>query len=74
MVEDEYHFLYSCPLLQLERTTFYTDHIPDIGTFMLRSDAETTQFLMSNDMIKVFGIYVEDLYKKRRSILYKVNN
>ncbi len=29
-VEDEYHFLYSCPLLQTERSKFYVDHISDI--------------------------------------------
>ncbi len=72
VVEDEYHFLYSCPLLQTERTKFYADHISDIGEFMLYTDAEKTKFLFSNEMIKCFGIYVEELYKKCRKILYKV--
>ena len=70
-VEDEYHFLFSCPLLQLERSSFYLEAISDIEGFMLKSDAEKTKFLLSEDMIKMMGNYVETIFKKRRSILYK---
>ncbi len=34
-VKDEYHFLYSCPLLQPERSRFYVDHISNLEEFML---------------------------------------
>ena len=74
VVEDEYHFLYSCPLLQLERSAFYSDHIVDLGTFMLNDDAMKTRFLLSKDMIKKTGKYVEEIYRKRRNIIYKVTN
>ncbi len=68
--EDEYH-LYTCPLLQTERTNFYKDHIADIGTFMMLSDVEKTKFLLNEEIIKAMGAWVEALYKKRRSIIYK---
>ena len=72
VVEDEYHFLYSCPLLQTERSKFYLDHITDFQGFILLPDAAKTKFLLGDDMIKLMGEWIEIMYKKRRSIVYKV--
>ena len=70
-IEDEYHFLFSCVPLQTERSLFYAKHVQDIGTFMLWSDAVKVRYLSSKQMIKQFAEYVEALYFKLRSILYK---
>ena len=72
VVEDEYHFLYSCPLLQAERSKFYVDHISDFETFILLDDASKTRLLLGEDMIKHMGEWLEIMYFKRRSIVYKV--
>ena len=58
-IEDEYHFLFSCAPLQWERSMYYTNHIQDIGTFMLWPDASKVSYLTSKPMIKSFAEYVE---------------
>ena len=70
-VEVEYHLLYSCPSLQLERSSFYVESINDSASFMLMSDADKTRFLLTEEMIKCMGLYLETIMSKRRSILYK---
>ena len=69
-VDDEYHFLFSCAPLQIERSLFYAKHIQNIGSFMPWPDAVKVRFLTSKSMIKSFAEYVEALYFKCRSILY----
>ena len=71
-VEDEYHFLYLCPLLQTERSRLYVNHIDNIEQFMLLGDAEKTKFLLSDEKIKEMGAWIEELFNKRRNIVYKV--
>ena len=72
-VEDEYHFLFSCAPLQTECSLFYAKHIQNIGSFMLWPDAVKVRFLTSKIMIEQFAEYVEAIYFKHRSILYKYN-
>ena len=70
-VEDEMHFLYSCPSLQAIRSSFYVENITAIGDFMLMSDVEKTKYLLSPDRIKEFAKLVDHLFNKRREILYR---
>ena len=46
-VEDEYHFLFSCVMYQLERSYFYLKHVPNIGEFMLKLDSEKIAWLLT---------------------------
>ena len=72
-IEDECHFLFTCIAYQLERSSFYLQHIADIGDFMLKTDIEKIAWLLLPDNIKYSGEFVESLYRKRREIIYKVN-
>ena len=72
-VEDEYHFLFSCPLYQTERSNFYVDYVTDVGQFMILQDEEKVTWLLSEDKIKHTSCFLQTLYDKRRCILYKPN-
>ena len=67
-VEDEYHFLYSCPTLQTERSSFYVEHVSE---FMLKPEPDKTRWLLSAEKIKATGEWVERMYNKRKSVIYK---
>ncbi len=69
VVEDEYHFLYSCVPLQTDRSAFYVQYVTDLPAFMLIPDAFKVRWLLSKDMIKQFPDLLEALYFKRRHIL-----
>ena len=71
VVEDEYHFLFSCAPLQLERSTFYVKHVPNLTEFMLMPDAMKVKWLLSKEKIKEFAELLEALYFKRRFELYR---
>ena len=70
-IEDESHFLFSCPALQIERSSFHVDTIEDIGTFMLLSDTDKISLLLQPGYIKKISRYVENILRKRQFILYK---
>ena len=73
VIEDEFHFLFSCPPYQLERSDYYVNCVPEIGDFMLKEDASKLAWILSEDNIRNTAKYVERIYDKRRSILYKPN-
>ncbi len=68
MVKSVFHFLFTCAALQDVRSAFYVIHIEDIEEFMLMNDAEKVYFLCDRVRIRK----VATLFRKRRSILYKV--
>ncbi len=70
-MEDEFHFLFTCASLQDIRSAFYVDNIANIGSFMLKSDADKVLYLCDKSRIRAFAAYVANLYCKRRSLLYK---
>ena len=72
-MEDEFHFLFSCPLYQLERSLYYVENIEDIGEFMLKKDEEKLSSMLTDNLIKATGRYVQQIFDKRRTILYKPN-
>ena len=71
LVENEFHFLFTCAALQDVRSAFYVNNIEDIESFMLVDDAAKVYYLCQRDKIRKFAKYIECLYRKRRSILYK---
>ena len=71
VVEDEFHFLFSCAPLQIEHSSFYVKHVENLPQFMLMPDAMKIRWLMSKDKIKQFAELLEALYFKRRYIMYK---
>ncbi len=71
VVGSEYHFLFDCPSLQYERSMFYVQHITDVGQFMLMRDGDKVKYLLTKDKIKGFAEWIEAMYLKRRSIVYK---
>ncbi len=71
LVEDEYHFLFTCIAYQRECSWFYVQSVPIIGEFMLWPDSYKVKWLLQEEKIKEFGQFVETLYYKRRQILYK---
>ena len=74
VVEDEYHFLFSCIAYQRERSQFYLNQVHNVfENFMLSPDCEKVKWMLSKDNIKNSGLFVETLYRKRREILYKKN-
>ena len=70
-MENEFHFLYSCPSLQMECTDLYSRCIDDIASFMLMSDKNKTKYLLTEAMIKLMGAYVETIYLKGQKFVYK---
>ncbi len=70
VVEDEFHFLFSCSALQDIRSTFYVENISDIESFMLMSDADKVYYLCQKSRIRTFASYIANLYRKR-SVIYK---
>ena len=72
-IEDEYHFLYVCPPLEDVRNRFYDNHIPDKTQFESWSHLERTKFLMKEDMIKLTGAFIEEMFHKRRDLLFGKN-
>ena len=71
VLENEYYFLFSCAPLQVERSTFYVRAIDDIASFMLMSDGDEVKFLLSESMIKLFSEWIEQMYYKRRRMVYR---
>ena len=59
-------------MYQTERTKFYVEHVPDIGSFMLMDDADKVMWMMSEKKIKQTSDFIQLLYDKRRSILYNL--
>ena len=71
LVEDEYHFLFTCIAYQREHSWFYVQNVPNIAEFMLWLDSPKVKWLLQEERIKEFSLFVETLYHKRRQILYK---
>ena len=71
LVEDEFHFLFTCAALQDIRSAFYVNNIDDIEEFMLVGDADKVYYLCQKSRIRTFAAYITSLYRKRRSLLYK---
>ena len=46
----------------------------NIGEFMLKSEPEKTCWLLSEEKIKATGEWVQRMYVKRKSVIYKVIN
>ena len=67
-IEDECHFLFACPALQLKRSQFYVDYIDDLESFMMLRDEDKIKFMLQKDYIKKIGSYWESIVTKIRSI------
>ena len=67
------HFFYSCSKLKPVRKAFYGVHFPDTMSFKALPDAEKTKLLMTSDMIKNTGIFVENLFNAQRDALCNKN-
>ena len=72
LVESEFHFLFTCAALQDVRSAFYVENIDNIEMLMLKTDVDKMYFLSEKERIRKFAAYIENLFRKRRSILYKV--
>ena len=72
VVENEFHFIFSCPMYQLERSIYYVDHVPGIGEFMLPDEGKLA-YMLSKDNIRATGRLINQIFDKRRTILYKPN-
>ena len=71
-VEDEFHFLFSCCMYQMERSAYYLENIEEIGNFMLLNDPDKVKYMLDKEHIKGTGAYVVNaIFQKRRQILYK---
>ena len=68
---NNYHFLFDCPSVQLERTAFYVNHITNVEEFMLIRDGDKVKYLLTKEKIRGFAEWIEAMYVKRRSIVYK---
>ena len=71
--ETEYHYLFSCDKLKVERSTAYLECVDDIGHFMVIQDCEKVRYLLAPEKIKGFGNMVENLFDKRRQCLFNPN-
>ena len=72
-IEDEYHVLYSCVALKPVRKAFYREYIPNYKGFKKLENRVKTKILMEAEMIKNTGFFIEQMFKKRRDILYNKN-
>ena len=70
-MEDEFHLLYRCLSLQTVRSNFYNECIPDLQAFFQLDDVGKTKYLLSAELINLFGHDVNALLIRRREILYK---
>ena len=55
------------------RDKFYDNHIPDKTQFKTSPNSEKTNFLMKEDMIKLTGEFLEEMFRKRRDLLFVKN-
>ena len=70
-IENENHFMFSCPVFTQRRKDF-VDSLLDIDTtnFFTLSETEKLKLVMSQKQIRQTAIYVTDLYKARCQIIY----
>ena len=72
-IEDEYHFLYSCRPLQLECSAFHVANIENFAESILLPDVVKTKLLLLPEIVKLMGVFLERMLKKRREILHTVD-
>ena len=63
--------LFDCASLQHQRSMFYVAHIEDFASFITLSDPDKVRFLLKEGMMKHFGNYLEEIFRKGRNILYR---
>ena len=71
--ENEYHYLFSCDKLKLERSQAYLECVDDIAHFMVIQGCEKVKYLLAPEKVKGFGNMVESLFDKRRQCLFSAN-
>ena len=72
-VEDEAHLLFSCSLLQMERSGSYVQHIEVFDWFLQLTDMEKNSYLMCKVNVKKLELLVDALPTKRHQIMFKAN-
>ena len=72
-IEDEYHFLYHCKKLKPTRKPLLKEFIDDYKSFKKLDDGVKTHIIMEADNIKHTGAFLEQMFRKRRDIVYNVN-
>ncbi len=53
-MEDEYHILFSGPVLQTERSSFYVKHVQALNEVMLLPDYMNVKWLIMEEYIDTF--------------------
>ena len=59
--------------LKTVRRAFYKEYIPNYKGFKKLDNRVKTKLLMKEGMIKNTGLFIEQMFKKRRDILYSKN-
>ena len=72
-VEDEAHFLFDCPILQVERELFYDEYVENKEDFKNLPDMDKITFLINKDNVKKLGIFLESMLNKRRQSMFIPN-
>ncbi len=71
VVEDEYHFLFSCDLYKNERETFF-QNVSSIEENFVTLDTETKWgVLMSAPLVNITAKYVWTIFTKRQGIIFQ---
>ena len=71
--EMEYHFMFSCDTLKVERAQGYLDSVDDIGHFMVIQDSEKIRYLLGPEKVKGLGNLMESMFDRRHQSLFNPN-
>ena len=69
-VEDEFHFLFSCQIYNIERANFFSDVVSINTEFMNLTLGQRMAFMMTQNCIKLTINFVSAIFHKRQFYIY----